>query len=322
MANSLVEVNTDTALDLSNEIEKMNTRFNSFVNALESKDRQIHLSVLELNKKEIDTQYKDLIESRELEKKAISEVQQQTKPQVEQPAPPPPEQKIDLGTSLITSLMAGSPAVLTQIFGPEEGLPPTGQNGRMKPEQLIVVGQVSSSPTGGPYWYGNTAYLRKNDAGPAFLRAKEDAAREGVSFVINSAYRSIEHQKALQGLYDVVAVPGFSPHGDGIALDIQTNTPGWRWLEKNGPKYGWKWMRIPNDEVHFEYVGGGTSTVQSKVKERGQLTSNLPQNNQNPIIALQQQASTPPIQYTNTTPQTALNNRAGIPLQHILFATV
>jgi hypothetical protein len=135
-------------------------------------------------------------------------------------------------------------------------LPLTGDNGRMKPSQLIKVGTLSSSPDGGPYWYGNGAYLRKSDAGPAFLNAKQAAAKEGITMVINSAYRSLEHQKALQGKYAVVAAVGRSPHGEGIALDIQTGTRGWNWLKTNGPTYGWRWMAIPDDEVHFEYVGG------------------------------------------------------------------
>jgi hypothetical protein len=153
-------------------------------------------------------------------------------------------------------------------------LPLTGDNGRMKPEQLMKVGTLSSSPTGGPYWYGSGAYLRKSDAGPAFLRAKEAARKDGVSFVINSAYRNLDHQRALQGKYAVVAAVGGSPHGEGIALDIETNTRGWTWLKNNGPTYGWRWMAIPNDEVHFEYVGGGIAPAPSK--RQPDLASNKP----------------------------------------------
>jgi len=153
-------------------------------------------------------------------------------------------------------------------------LPLTGDNGRMKPEQLMKVGTLSSSPTGGPYWYGSGAYLRKSDAGPAFLRAKEAARKDGVSFVINSAYRTLDHQRAIQGKYAVVAAVGGSPHGEGIALDIETNTRGWTWLKNNGPTYGWRWMAIKKDEVHFEYVGGGIAPAPSK--RQPDLASNKP----------------------------------------------
>ncbi len=165
-------------------------------------------------------------------------------------------------------------------------LPLTGDNGRMKPSQLIKVGTLSSSPEGGPYWYGSGAYLRKSDAGPAFLNAKQAAAKEGIAFVINSAYRSLEHQKALQGKYAVVAAVGSSPHGEGIALDIQTGTRGWNWLKTNGPTYGWRWMAIPNDEVHFEYVGGVRITS-PKQQPPGQVPTPTPQATGRPSTAEQ-----------------------------------
>jgi hypothetical protein len=165
-------------------------------------------------------------------------------------------------------------------------LPLTGDNGRIKPSQLIKVGTLSSSPDGGPYWYGNGAYLRKSDAGPAFLNAKQAAAKEGITMVINSAYRSLEHQKALQGKYAVVAAVGSSPHGEGIALDIQTGTRGWNWLKTNGPTYGWRWMAIPNDEVHFEYVGGVRITS-PKQQPPGQVPTPTPQATGRPSTAEQ-----------------------------------
>jgi hypothetical protein len=140
----------------------------------------------------------------------------------------------------------------------------TGENGKLSPSQLIAVGQLSSSPEGGPYWYGNTAYLRP-DAARAFIEAQQAAAVENITIVINSAYRSYKHQEALVGKYAVVAKPGTSPHGLGIALDIETGA-GWNWMTKNGMKYGWKWMAIPNDEVHFEYVGGGSAEPAESTK--------------------------------------------------------
>lgn len=141
---------------------------------------------------------------------------------------------------------------------------PDGSNGRLAKEQLTSVGTLAGSPEGGPYWYGRTAYLRP-DAAQAFLKAKADANKAGVQLIINSAYRSLEHQQALQGKYAVVAPVGTSPHGAGIALDIEFG-PGHEWFKKNGMKYGWKWMAIPNDDVHFEYVGGGQSTAQPQKK--------------------------------------------------------
>ena len=51
MAKTLVQVNTDTALDLSNEIEQFNSRFNSFINSLQSGNRENHLETISLIKR-------------------------------------------------------------------------------------------------------------------------------------------------------------------------------------------------------------------------------------------------------------------------------
>jgi len=50
MAKTLVQVNTDTALDLSNEIDQFNLRFNSFINSLQSGNRENHLETISLIK--------------------------------------------------------------------------------------------------------------------------------------------------------------------------------------------------------------------------------------------------------------------------------
>lgn len=321
MAKSLIEVNTDTALDLSNEIEKITTRFNSFLRTIESKDKQQHLMALESNKQQIKSEYKDIVESRKAEIQSIIKPKQ---PLIipEEPQPKQKEESFDLGKLITTAAALGVPG-FGGLFGEqEEGLPPTGENGRMKPEQLIAVGSLTSDPVGGPYWYGRTAYLRKSDAGPAFLQAKAAAAKSGVNFVINSAYRSIEHQKALQGLYDVVATPGFSPHGDGIALDIQTGTAGWNWLVKNGMKYGWKWMNIPRDEVHFEYVGGGSSPIETQRRTNVPTQPPASKSGKPTIILQQQNQSSIMIPQSSNLVASSLNTNSGIPLEQVLFTTV
>ena len=47
MAKSIVQVNTDSALDLSKEIESITNRIDSFLNFLKSTDRQYHLNNLD-----------------------------------------------------------------------------------------------------------------------------------------------------------------------------------------------------------------------------------------------------------------------------------
>ncbi len=138
------------------------------------------------------------------------------------------------------------------------GLPLTGENGRLKPSQLTRVGTLADTPDYND-WYGNGAYLR-HDAARQFLKAKSDANKQGITLIITSAYRSLEHQRALRGLYSVVAAPGTSQHGEGRALDIRPSTKGWNWFVANGPNYGWYYAAIPGDDVHFEFRGVVTAT--------------------------------------------------------------
>ena len=80
MAKTLVQVNTDTALDLSNEIEQSNSRFNSFINSLQSEDRENHLEKISSIKRESRIAY-------DLELGAINEQKQidQPEPSVKEP---------------------------------------------------------------------------------------------------------------------------------------------------------------------------------------------------------------------------------------------
>jgi len=192
------------------------------------------------------------------------------------------------GGAQIASFRAGKlkPAqVSPNVKGTVEysSLPLDGTNGRLKPEELTRVGTLYGRPD---YydWYGDAAMLR-NDAAAAFIAADAQAKREGITILITSAYRSLAHQQALidSKKYPVVAKVGTSRHGFGIALDIQTGTPGYDWFVKNGPKYGWKYMAIPGDPVHFEYTGRPTSTqtktqraVASTTAPAAQIASSSP----------------------------------------------
>ena len=51
MTKSIVQVNTDSALDLSKEIESITNRVDSFLNFLKSTDRQYHLDNLDKDRK-------------------------------------------------------------------------------------------------------------------------------------------------------------------------------------------------------------------------------------------------------------------------------
>jgi len=134
------------------------------------------------------------------------------------------------------------------------GLLPDGvSNGRLRKDQLKSAGTLYGSKDS---FGGNTIYLLPA-AADAFIKAKSAASKDRIQILVTSAYRSYEHQERVfrdKSSY-TPAAPGTSRHGLGIALDIQDRTSGYDWFVKNGPSYGWYFMSLPGDPVHFEFRG-------------------------------------------------------------------
>jgi len=85
----------------------------------------------------------------------------------------------------------------------------------------------------------------------------------GVKMYVNSAYRTIAQQLLLYTWgsgcgYSVVAPPGESNHQSGLAIDIEDHLGWLPYLEQ----YGWRWLG-DFDPPHFDYVGGGTTDINS-----------------------------------------------------------
>jgi len=132
-----------------------------------------------------------------------------------------------------------------------------------------------------------------------------NAEKDGVKLLICSSYRTVARQQELfdqqvdeyisagksydEALAETatgLALPGFSEHNTGLALDIVTpsyqildsnfeNTEAFRWLDKNAHKYGFI-LRYPKDKSnitrikyepwHYRYVGVEHAAV---IKEKG-----------------------------------------------------
>lgn len=117
----------------------------------------------------------------------------------------------------------------------------------------------------------------------------KDAAKDGVTLMAVSSYRTYAYQQSLynkrvqrcinEGLSEeaakkkaatIVALPGTSEHHLGLAVDINSveesfeNTDAFRWLQKNAENYGFI-LRYPKDKQnitkiiyepwHYRYVG-------------------------------------------------------------------
>jgi len=85
-------------------------------------------------------------------------------------------------------------------------------------------------------------------------------AEFGHDLVISSTYRTYDKQvstKASKGY--LAATPGWSNHGFGLAIDIRGTPLEKRWIQQNGPEYGWwhpTWARTDGrkpEDWHYEY---------------------------------------------------------------------
>lgn len=124
------------------------------------------------------------------------------------------------------------------------------------------------------------AYLSK-EAKEAYDKLCAASIDAGLSLSVNSAYRSYDDQQAIYDTYyslygqsyvdKYVAIPGYSEHQTGLALDVKSlntnlfiNSKEYNWMLENSYKYGFI-LRYPSDKEeitgynfeawHFRYVG-------------------------------------------------------------------
>ena len=119
----------------------------------------------------------------------------------------------------------------------------------------------------------STWALLQPGARAAFGRAVN---ARGVTFRVNSAYRTIAQQYLLYRWYregrcgiGLAAQPGRSNHQSGLALDV-SDYPGWRpFLEAEG----WDWLGA-GDPVHFDYRGSGVRDIRDQAVQAFQRLHN------------------------------------------------
>ena len=143
-------------------------------------------------------------------------------------------------------------------------------NSDFKPDNLVEVKECS---------LGN--FYLEEDTATAYEYMCLNLIDEGLNISINSAYRSYEEQEKLYDDYlklygksyvnKYVAVPGYSEHQTGLALDLESldcdifkNSKEYRWIKNNAYKYGFI-LRYQEgkenitgynaEEWHIRYVG-------------------------------------------------------------------
>jgi LAS superfamily LD-carboxypeptidase LdcB len=113
-------------------------------------------------------------------------------------------------------------------------------------------------------WKDRT-YALLPPAASAYEKMRAAAAADGVDLRVIDAYRSYESQAAAYSDYlagrkkEVVAPPGTSQHGNGLAVDITNggtidkSDPEWQWLDQNAARFGWYPISI--EAWHWEFRG-------------------------------------------------------------------
>jgi len=95
-------------------------------------------------------------------------------------------------------------------------------------------------------------------AAAAFKQMRADAAAQGIAISVTDTYRTYDQQVQLaaqKGLYKDggwAAVPGTSPHGWGLATDLDVTPAGLAWVRANGARYGFV-ETTPREPWHWEY---------------------------------------------------------------------
>lgn len=304
MVKSIVQVNTDSALDLSKEIESITNRMDSFLNFLKSTDRQYHLNNLDKDRKIIRKALIDNLSLRRDNNETIYNQEQPSYPKETPKKKPKPPEPLSLGSLLLGGAAAsafGNPAVNKET----PMIPPITQPAPPPPTFL-------SDASLGLDYKGREIRLSE-DASKAFAKMRDAAAEEGldISKGITSSTRSSEDNRRVGGAIN-------SGHLSGNAFDINWYSPEGQWILKNADKYGFKYNDYSDTSTHFDFIGG-------EVKP-DQLQSNISEPQISPIFVVSQPEETEePVNsnYMNLTAQTPLNNNVDdVSLEQIIFSLV
>ncbi len=132
-------------------------------------------------------------------------------------------------------------------------------NGKIPRDQLDTISGANP---------GNRAGILLPPAATAWEAMLKAARADGVALFHGDTYRSWESQNSAYQKYRrgergpgiIVAPPGTSKHGAGLAVDVtdgrgilSKGTQQWQWLSQNGARFGW--YGISSEAWHWEYRG-------------------------------------------------------------------
>lgn len=115
-------------------------------------------------------------------------------------------------------------------------------------------------PAGALDQVGSTSHRLWAPAAGALEGVLAAAARDGVTIGITDSYRSYDAQVDVaqrKGLYSqggLAAAPGTSPHGWGLAVDLQLDPEAQAWMRANGGRFGFV-EDTPREPWHWVFRG-------------------------------------------------------------------
>jgi LAS superfamily LD-carboxypeptidase LdcB len=145
-------------------------------------------------------------------------------------------------------------AAVNESSGVQGGFNPDGV-----PRDLAAYGN-GQIPRSALQEVGSTGHRLWAPAGQALEQLLAAAARDGVQIGITDSYRSYDAQVDVaerKGLYSqggLAAEPGTSPHGWGIAVDLDLNTQAQSWMRANAGQFGFV-EDTPREPWHWVYQG-------------------------------------------------------------------
>ncbi len=160
---------------------------------------------------------------------------------------------------------------------------------QLAPGAAADLGASGSGEYRGPLSYRQGKPMRP-DVALAFDRLAAAAARDGVSLIVVSGFRSNAEQARLFAAHPDprwVARPGTSLHRLGTELDLGPAS-AYGWLEANAPRYGFR-QRYSWERWHWGYVlNAGSTSVGVSGDGRSGLPSFVPAAFAAPIAAAAQ----------------------------------
>ncbi|MCK6547629.1 M15 family metallopeptidase [Myxococcota bacterium] len=108
----------------------------------------------------------------------------------------------------------------------------------------------------------------ERETADAYWLMRQAAARDGVTIVVVSGFRTMAEQRYLYSCYvncscndcNLAARPGYSNHQSGLALDLNTASPGvLSWMNRNAARFGFA-RTVPSEPWHWELVGRAAGT--------------------------------------------------------------